>query len=308
MTPPAPVRRRSALGRALRRAAVGWVFVLGLWLAGQWYFLSASPTALASSVAVYLLGGLILVALLYTVHHEQTRGVVERLRRDIERRLETTDLSPLAHTGTHDLDPLIDQINQLFKAAQQRYTVTSAITTAVRTQAEGSTRDQLTGLHNRAYLKTHLPDEVGRTKALSDEMSLIMLDVDHFKHYNDTNGHPMGDQVLRAVGDILTRTTRALDVCIRYGGEEFTVVLPRTSHERARLTAERIRQAILDHPFPRGENQPGGRLTISLGLASLPRHAGTADELLRRADEALYAAKQTGRNRVVSAADLPARA
>jgi diguanylate cyclase (GGDEF)-like protein len=132
---------------------------------------------------------------------------------------------------------------------------------------------------------------------LKDELSAIMLDVDHFKHYNDTNGHPEGDRVLARMADILRDSVREQDVCCRYGGEEFLIVLPNTGRERALTIAERIRQAIERAPFPFEETQPMGRITASLGVASFPVHAPTAEELIQCADQALYLAKHQGRNR-----------
>ena len=236
-----------------------------------------------------------------TAFHALHRRAVDSLRGKLTRLTGTSDLSPLSLIGAKDIDLLIKDLNDLLTNAQQRITQLSAIETASRMEAAEVNRDKLTGLYNRRFLDSYLDEEVNRTKALRDEMSVIMADVDHFKHYNDTNGHPMGDKVLQAVASLIESNVRALDRCVRYGGEEFLVLLPRTTQERAYRTAERIRAAIEDYEFPARENQPEGRVTISMGVASLPRHAQDGQELVLRADEALYAAKQAGRNRVLGA-------
>jgi diguanylate cyclase (GGDEF)-like protein len=236
-----------------------------------------------------------------TAFHALHRRAVDSLRGNLTQLVGTTDLVPLSLIGAKDIDLLIKDLNDLLTNAQQRITLLSAIETASRIEAAEVNRDKLTGLYNRRFLDSYLDEEVNRTKALRDEMSVIMADVDHFKHYNDTNGHQMGDKVLQAVASLIESNVRALDRCVRYGGEEFLILLPRTTLERAYRTAERIRQAIEIYEFPARESQPEGRVTMSLGVASLPRHAQDGQELVHRADEALYAAKQAGRNRVLSA-------
>lgn len=128
-----------------------------------------------------------------------------------------------------------------------------------------------------------------------------MIDVDHFKHFNDTHGHLMGNEVLVRVASILTETVRDTDIVARYGGEEFAVILPKTPKEMAKNFAERLRHAVETYDFPGGEKQPNGRLTISVGLASYPEDGSPANDvvaLIEFADQALYKAKLEGRNRV----------
>jgi diguanylate cyclase (GGDEF)-like protein len=157
-------------------------------------------------------------------------------------------------------------------------------------------RDPLTGLYNRRYMEYALKREIMDAASSESPLSVIMLDVDHFKHYNDTNGHPAGDMVLKTLGKILATTLRQSDIIARYGGEEFLVILPNTGPEGLVQVMEKIRRAVEEYPFPNGERQPGGRLTVSLGGASFPAHAGEAAELVDLADQALYRAKREGRN------------
>jgi diguanylate cyclase (GGDEF)-like protein len=257
------------------------------------------------SFGAAIFSGILIASVVFHVSQRSTLDTaISSLKREVAQRAETCDLSPLPAPGIDEIDSLVSDYNLLMAKAQQRLHMASMMETAARALAAEVDRDKLTGLYNRGFLGAHLRDEVSRTLALGDEMSVIMVDVDHFKHYNDTNGHPSGDEVLRTVAMLLSSNVRSLDACVRYGGEEFLVVLPRTTHERARRTAERIRAAVEEYPFSGRERQPGGKLTVSLGLASLPSHARTAQDLVAKADEALYAAKQAGRNRVVSAEEV----
>ncbi|MDQ7780202.1 MAG: GGDEF domain-containing protein, partial [Planctomycetota bacterium] len=134
---------------------------------------------------------------------------------------------------------------------------------------------------------------------LKHPLSFIMLDLDHFKHYNDTHGHPQGDELLRGLAKIFSSAARAdIDLVARYGGEEFCLLLPETKKENARKIAERIRRRVMSASFPGEEQQPLGKVTVSVGVAAMPEDARTADKLIARADAALYKAKNAGRNRV----------
>jgi diguanylate cyclase (GGDEF)-like protein len=156
-----------------------------------------------------------------------------------------------------------------------------------------SVTDVLTGLSNRRNLMQRLNDEIVRSNRTTHPFAVLMADVDNFKHYNDTNGHPAGDAVLKEVADILRKATRASDLVARYGGEEFCLILPVTSAAEAMQLAERIRTRVAKAEFP------GGTITLSLGIASIPEDATTADAAIETADAALYQAKRDGRNRVV---------
>ena len=158
-----------------------------------------------------------------------------------------------------------------------------------------STSDALTGLHNRRYLTQRLSDELVRSYRHKGAFSVLMADVDEFKKYNDAFGHPAGDEVLKKVATILLNSTRSVDCTARYGGEEFAVLLTGTSGEVANEVAERIRARVEAQQFA------GRKITLSIGIAEFPENGQTADEVISNADEALYAAKRGGRNRVVRA-------
>lgn len=156
--------------------------------------------------------------------------------------------------------------------------------------------DGLTGLYNKRYFSEKLVMELNKSAGYLTPLSLIIFDVDHFKHYNDTNGHPAGDEVLRRVSHITKSITRKTDFVARYGGEEFAVVMVGSTKLEALNHAEHIRETIEQTEFPDGEKQPMGRITISGGVATYPEDGESAGELIRRADEALYRAKGGGRN------------
>jgi diguanylate cyclase (GGDEF)-like protein len=158
--------------------------------------------------------------------------------------------------------------------------------------------DELTDLYNYRYLQQRLDDEMGRADRYSKRLSLLMLDLDDFKRINDTYGHIVGDRVLGDVGQLLKSTVREVDVVARYGGEEFTIILPETDASGAFIVAEKIREAIAMHRFPDAEGGHSIHLTVSIGLSSYPVHAADKESLLRSADDAVYHAKETGKDRV----------
>lgn len=158
--------------------------------------------------------------------------------------------------------------------------------------------DAMTELHNFRYFELRLKEEVIRHKRTNSGISLLILDVDHFKNFNDTLGHQAGDEVLRKLGKILKETVRENDIVARYGGEEFAVILPAVDTKGALVLAERIREHIEETPFDQEEVQPTGKVTVSIGQASLPENAEDYKDLIYKADTALYAAKNNGRNRV----------
>jgi diguanylate cyclase (GGDEF)-like protein len=166
-----------------------------------------------------------------------------------------------------------------------------------------SQTDPLTKLANRTKLGCELPKELDRWRRYQRPVSVILLDIDHFKQVNDVHGHLMGDRVLVAIADVLRRLVRASDCVGRWGGEEFLVVCPETDLDQTAALAERIRAAISAASFPTGQPH-----SVSLGVACSRAEAETADSLLHRADLALYAAKGSGRNRVCRAEPDPADA
>jgi diguanylate cyclase (GGDEF)-like protein len=159
--------------------------------------------------------------------------------------------------------------------------------------------DSLTGLANRRRMDGDLADL--HTEDHSGGVAFLMIDIDNFKNYNDTNGHPAGDTLLRTMADTLRECVRDTDVVYRFGGEEFAVLLRNANDLEAQAVATRIRSAVAAHSFPGGDSQPGGQVTVSVGLS---RHEDGDDAagLVSEADEALYSAKRAGRNRVVVAA------
>ena len=166
-----------------------------------------------------------------------------------------------------------------------------------------SLQDPLTGLFNRRYLEVSLERELRRALRYQSSIGLIMIDIDHFKHFNDNFGHATGDMLLRELGAFLKRCIRGGDIACRYGGEEFLLLLPDTSLETAQQRAEQVRQAVkkLHVPYEDGLLGP---ITLSLGVATFPQHGSTTETLLGVADNALYRAKHEGRDRVVVAETL----
>lgn len=162
-------------------------------------------------------------------------------------------------------------------------------------------QDGLTGLLNkRAFLKK-VGEKIFECERERQPLSVFILDVDHFKHYNDTNGHLAGDEVLRSVGRVLKQAVRSGDIVARYGGEEFIIAMPETDQEGAMNASQKIRRAIEQEPFSNQDRQPTGNLTISGGIAVLPLDGKSATDLIGRADQGLYEAKKAGRNRVMHA-------
>jgi diguanylate cyclase (GGDEF)-like protein len=152
--------------------------------------------------------------------------------------------------------------------------------------------DDLTGAYNHRYFQERIEEEIRRADRYSRPLALVMVDVDHFKVYNDTHGHPMGDEVLKSIGSILKKWTRNVDVVSRYGGDEFTILLPETDEEGAMTVARRLKKRVEDTYFPFESSQPTGSLTISMGIASFPESAVSSKELIKNADDAMYNAKK----------------
>ncbi len=153
--------------------------------------------------------------------------------------------------------------------------------------ADMAVRDGLTGLYNRRYLKELISREVVRMKRVPAAFSILMIDIDNFKNYNDTHGHPAGDGLLKKAAEIFKNSLREVDIVCRYGGEEFVVLLPQTDKKSAQFAAERLRVQI-NVFLP---------TTISLGIATYPDDTQDINELTEKADAALYKAKQSGKNK-----------
>ena len=185
------------------------------------------------------------------------------------------------------------------EAQQELTSVNLALNERNQTLEAISLTDALTGLHNRRHMRETLNAEVSRHQRHGRSFSIMMVDVDHFKKYNDTYGHPEGDVLLKKVGDILQSSLRTNDFAARYGGEEFLILLPDQDQKGALEVAERIRQRIATETAD--EANQCKAVTASLGVATFPESGRTADLLLVNADAALYQAKNNGRNRVMLA-------
>jgi diguanylate cyclase (GGDEF)-like protein len=160
--------------------------------------------------------------------------------------------------------------------------------------------DPLTKLYNVGFFRERLDIEVERATETGDQLAVVLFDIDHFKHFNDHNGHEEGNVVLSTLATLMKQVGRRGDILARYGGEEFISLLYGAGREEAVRYAEAVRQAIEGHAFRGGEKQPGGRVTVSAGVAILPEDAADGQALVEGADRNLYRAKEEGRNRVVS--------
>jgi len=160
--------------------------------------------------------------------------------------------------------------------------------------------DGLTGLYNHRYLMERLRRDIERARESGERLSVLMIDIDHFKAYNDLNGHMAGDIALKEVAAVIRSSAKRQDVCARYGGEEFAVIAYGTDRELAARVAERLRAEVEARDFPNEEVLPGGNLTVSCGVATCPEDSTDSGGLVEYADRALYAAKNSGRNRVCS--------
>lgn len=178
--------------------------------------------------------------------------------------------------------------------------------TLLRRQTELLTvTDEMTGLYNFRYFTIKLSEEITRCARYGHTLSLIMIDIDRFKEFNDTFGHPAGDNALKMVAQIMKKNTRDVDIVARYGGEEFVIILPETDVLEATILIERIRKIVAEYDFTPKIEDKFRQVTLSAGIATFPHDAKNNDTLIRMADKALYLSKSEGRNRVSSYADVP---
>ncbi|MCB1479748.1 MAG: PleD family two-component system response regulator [Rhodobiaceae bacterium] len=197
---------------------------------------------------------------------------------------------------TRPVDPnelvarVVTQIKRRRYAERLRDNVQMSVTMAVT--------DSLTGLHNRRYMESHLQTLVEKAQEKRRPLSLLVLDIDHFKAVNDTYGHDAGDEVLKEFARRVRKAVRGLDLACRMGGEEFVIVMPETDIGVAVRVGERIRATVAGDPFPINGGTRAIDVTVSIGASTLAAGSDTAELLMKRADEALYNAKHTGRNRV----------
>jgi diguanylate cyclase (GGDEF)-like protein len=197
-------------------------------------------------------------------------------------------------------DSIVQSVNERSDGLRHLVQITGMAIATLNLQIkleQQSIRDSLTGLFNRHFMQISLERELSRAARRKQTLAVLMLDVDHFKRFNDTFGHPAGDAVLKELAQIFRASIREEDVACRYGGEEFTILLPDSTVTGACERAESILQAVANLRLTL-ETQVYTDLTISIGIAFYPNDGATAELLLRRADEALYHSKRNGRNRL----------
>lgn len=210
------------------------------------------------------------------------------------------EISGLLYLYTTDPAYLPQAKQQLANTVAEQVALAIANLQLRATLREQSIRDSLTGLFNRRHLETTIPQILRRAQRHPHPIGIIMLEADHFKGFNDTYGHDFGDQVLQSIAQVLIAEIRSSDLACRYGGEEFTLILPQSSLAETRARGEtlcqQIRQLRLRH-----QGQPGPQITASLGVACFPQHGLTSDKLLQKANQALSEAKAQGHDRVICA-------
>jgi diguanylate cyclase (GGDEF)-like protein len=192
------------------------------------------------------------------------------------------------------------QEKRLLKLVADLTAVALGYVTRMRSTDEAVDLDGLTGVFNRRYFDHRLVQEIQKAEREGAPLSLLILDLDHFKQYNRSNGHVIGDEVLRKIGQLLKTSIREDDVAARYNGAEFVVLYPRAGKALATRLAHGLRHAIEAFPFQNRSAQPNGRLTVSGGVATFPEDSSSPGDLLRCADQALYEAKAAGGNRVMA--------
>ncbi len=203
---------------------------------------------------------------------------------------------------TRDLEAKIrERSAEIVDRNEELHQANERLSEANKRLEEVATTDGLTGLANKSHLLARLEFEVMRAQRGGHRLSLMMLDVDHFKQYNDTHGHLAGDRVLAGMAEVMRANLRSIDIVGRFGGEEFCVAMLDTSLRQAGRAAEKIRKAIERYEFEGEDQQPTGNVTVSIGVAELAAERETMTELIERADSALYQAKDAGRNRVEKA-------
>ncbi len=160
-------------------------------------------------------------------------------------------------------------------------------------------RDGLTGLFNHRHGEDRLADEVDRARKFNRNLSLLFIDLDNFKFFNDKHGHLAGDEVLHSLGKLMSGATRDSDTLARWGGEEFIIIAPETNEQQACQLAEMIRKLVAEYAFPHADQQPLGHVSLSIGVATMSDGIANAEQLLKLADKAVYRAKESGRDRTV---------
>jgi diguanylate cyclase (GGDEF)-like protein len=223
-------------------------------------------------------------------------GALGMLCLEFGKSLETTgyDTAESLHDAQRELATTV--------AAQIAFSLTSL--RLRETLRDQSIRDPLTSLFNRRFMEESLARELQRATRKNNAVSILFLDLDHFKRFNDDFGHEAGDLVLRAIADLFRRFFRADDVCCRFGGEEFAIILPESSAFYAGSRANELRQEVKSLKLSHKDKMLGG-ITLSVGVAAFPEHAASAEELLAIADRCLYQSKAAGRDTVTIAVSQP---
>jgi diguanylate cyclase (GGDEF)-like protein len=208
-----------------------------------------------------------------------------------------------------DLEIVVDAANRamanLSAVREQRYLLNTLsrqneeLGTLNKKFRELAIRDGLTGLYNRRHGEGRLVEEVDRARKFRRKLSLLFIDLDHFKLFNDAHGHQAGDEVLHSLGKLMSGVARDSDTVARWGGEEFIIIAPETDKKQACKLAESIRKQVAGFAFPHADKQPLGHVSLSVGVATLVDGIDTAEGILGLADKAVYKAKESGRNRCV---------
>ena len=204
----------------------------------------------------------------------------------------------LACAEAADMERLSDDDRLVIYAVASEFVVAVENSQLYKLTKRLSVTDELTGMFNYRYLQRRLDEEITRAKRYSKHVSFLMIDADDFKLFNDRYGHLAGDRALAEFGGVLGAVVREVDVVARYGGEEFALLLPETDAAGAFIVAEKIREALAAHLFGDADDTRCCTLTVSIGLATYPTYAYDKESLLREADDALYRAKDDGKNRV----------
>jgi len=261
----------------------------------------AMPVVEGLLILVVLLAG----ALVVLIHRraDRTRAAPAPLPLDVPDPLATganEEVGAMMGTFSRILGRIEEQGNEIQDFAQRLEAAYRDLELSNARLKEYSFKDEVTGLYNRRFYSIRLEEEVSRYRRFNHPVSVVLVDLDGFKDINDELGHGAGDDTLRDMSDILLRYSRGINVICRYGGDEFAVLLVETTKAGARLYADRIRQVLSEYPFTHGR-----RITASFGIAALPEDVTpTADSMLQAADEALYAAKRAGKNRVCAFEDI----
>lgn len=193
---------------------------------------------------------------------------------------------------------------ELFTAVAEHVAVAIEKARLFEKTKEDAARDELTNLYSRRFFFEKLSQEMKRSKRYKRVFSIIMMDIDHFKNYNDLYGHIQGDNALRQTARIMEESLRGEDIAARFGGEEFILLLPEIDKKHAVSAAEKLRKRIVDAKYIGEELLPGGEFTASFGISSYPEDGEEGLQLIDIADKALYLSKSRGRNRVFSSSDL----